>query len=133
MRLEDLTSGATVRGILPDATVSVVSVQWHGAEALTLVYRSRVRSGLRRDPLPPRRRPIRTSSTGPPIEFRRRWRAVPPGGGGPSHPFGPPVRPSPRRPHIARRSAAASDHRRIRGDAASPTAPVPPRGRSGRR
>jgi superfamily II DNA or RNA helicase len=39
VRLEDLTPGATVRGILPDATVSVVSVQWHGSSALTLVYR----------------------------------------------------------------------------------------------
>jgi hypothetical protein len=39
MRLEDLTSGASVRGILPDAVVSVVSVQWHGCDALTLVYR----------------------------------------------------------------------------------------------
>jgi SNF2 family DNA or RNA helicase len=40
MRLEDLTSGASVRGILPDAVVSVVSVQWHGSDALTLVYRN---------------------------------------------------------------------------------------------
>jgi hypothetical protein len=29
-----------MRGILPEATVSVVSVQWHGSDALTLVYRS---------------------------------------------------------------------------------------------
>jgi superfamily II DNA or RNA helicase len=28
-----------VRGILPDAAVTVVSVQWHGSDALTLVYR----------------------------------------------------------------------------------------------
>lgn len=40
MRLEELTPGAMVRGILPDAAVSVVSVQWHGSDALTLVYRS---------------------------------------------------------------------------------------------
>jgi hypothetical protein len=40
MRLEDLTPGATVRGILPDAGVSVVSVQWHGSDTVTLVYRS---------------------------------------------------------------------------------------------
>ena len=39
MRLEDLTPGASVRGILPDATVTVVNVQWHGSDALTLVYR----------------------------------------------------------------------------------------------
>ena len=39
MKLEDLTPGASVRGILPDAAASVVSVQWHGSDALTLVYR----------------------------------------------------------------------------------------------
>ncbi|MEB2285876.1 MAG: SNF2-related protein [Myxococcales bacterium] len=39
MKLEDLTPGAGVRGVLPDAAVSVVSVQWHGSDALTLVYR----------------------------------------------------------------------------------------------
>jgi hypothetical protein len=37
--LEDLQPGASVRGILPDAAVSVVSVEWHGGDALTLVYR----------------------------------------------------------------------------------------------
>ena len=39
MRLEDLTPGTDIRGILPDATVSVVNVQWHGSNALTLIYR----------------------------------------------------------------------------------------------
>ncbi len=37
-RLEDLQANA-VRGILPDALVTVVSVAWHGSDALTLVYR----------------------------------------------------------------------------------------------
>lgn len=40
MILEDLQPGATIRGILPDAAVSVVSVRWHGSGALTLVYRA---------------------------------------------------------------------------------------------
>ncbi|MBX6333167.1 MAG: DEAD/DEAH box helicase, partial [Gemmatimonadaceae bacterium] len=39
MKLEDLTPGASVRGILPDAAVTVVNVQWHGGDALTLIYR----------------------------------------------------------------------------------------------
>ena len=39
MRLEDLQPDATVRGILPYALVTVVSVAWHGSDALTLVYR----------------------------------------------------------------------------------------------
>lgn len=37
--LEILLSAACVRGILPDATVSIVSVQWHGSDALTMIYR----------------------------------------------------------------------------------------------
>jgi hypothetical protein len=39
MKLEDLQPDAAIRGILPDATVTVVKVEWHGSEALTLVYR----------------------------------------------------------------------------------------------
>src|SRR6266436_1199845 len=40
MTLDDLQPDATVRGILPDALVTVVSVTWHGTDALTLVYRA---------------------------------------------------------------------------------------------
>jgi len=39
MRLENLQPDGIVRGILPDASVTVVSVEWHGSDALTLVYR----------------------------------------------------------------------------------------------
>lgn len=39
MRLEDLQPDAVVRGILPDAACTVVRVEWHGSDALTLVYR----------------------------------------------------------------------------------------------
>ncbi|MFN8861980.1 MAG: helicase-related protein [Gemmatimonadaceae bacterium] len=39
MKLEDLQPDATVRGVLPDALATVVSVSWHGSDALTLVYR----------------------------------------------------------------------------------------------
>jgi SNF2 family DNA or RNA helicase len=38
-RLEDLQPNAAVRGILPDAMVTVVSVQWFGSEALELTYK----------------------------------------------------------------------------------------------
>ena len=38
-RLEDLTQGTSVRGILPDGVVTVVSVQWFGSEALELTYK----------------------------------------------------------------------------------------------
>ncbi|NLH98005.1 MAG: DUF3883 domain-containing protein [Chthonomonadales bacterium] len=37
--LDELTPEAAVAGILPDSLVTVVSVQWHGSDALTLVYR----------------------------------------------------------------------------------------------
>jgi superfamily II DNA or RNA helicase len=38
-KLELLLPSTSVRGILPDASVTVVNVQWHGADALTLIYR----------------------------------------------------------------------------------------------
>jgi len=41
-RLEDLQPNAAVRGILPDALVTVVSVQWFGSEALELTYKNAV-------------------------------------------------------------------------------------------
>src|SRR6478736_2269689 len=40
MRHEDLQPNAAVRGILPDALVTVVSVQWFGSEALELTYKT---------------------------------------------------------------------------------------------
>jgi hypothetical protein len=39
MKLEDLQPDAAVRGLLPDGMITVVSVQWHGSDALTLIYR----------------------------------------------------------------------------------------------
>ncbi len=38
-QLEQLTRGATIKGILPDTLVTVVDVQWHGNVAITLTYR----------------------------------------------------------------------------------------------
>src|SRR5438105_3860569 len=38
-RLEDLTVGTSVKGILPDCLVSVAGVQWFGSEALELTYK----------------------------------------------------------------------------------------------
>src|SRR3989449_6705039 len=37
--LEQLRPNASVRGILPDCLVTVVSVQWFGSEALELTYK----------------------------------------------------------------------------------------------
>ncbi|HKA54219.1 MAG TPA: DEAD/DEAH box helicase, partial [Candidatus Binatia bacterium] len=39
-RLEELTRGASIKGVLPDALVTVVSVQWFGSEALELTYKT---------------------------------------------------------------------------------------------
>jgi superfamily II DNA or RNA helicase len=39
-KLEDLQPHASVRGIIPDALVTVVSVQWFGSEALELTYKT---------------------------------------------------------------------------------------------
>jgi SNF2 family DNA or RNA helicase len=38
-RLEDLAPGARVKGVLPDRAVTVVQVEWHGTQAMTLTYR----------------------------------------------------------------------------------------------
>src|SRR5437867_6949899 len=40
MKLEDLQPNAAVRGVLPDALVTVVGVQWFGSEALELTYKT---------------------------------------------------------------------------------------------
>jgi hypothetical protein len=37
-KLEDLTAGALVTGIVPGEDVTVVAVSWHGQEAVTLTY-----------------------------------------------------------------------------------------------
>src|SRR5687767_8596190 len=39
MRLEDLQPNIAVRGILPEALVTIVSVQWYGDNALELTYK----------------------------------------------------------------------------------------------
>ncbi len=39
-RLDDLTKGALVNGVVADHAVTVVDVTWHGSEVLTLTYRS---------------------------------------------------------------------------------------------
>lgn len=38
-RLEDLTCGATVKGILPDGLVTVVDVKWHGSTVVEVTYK----------------------------------------------------------------------------------------------
>ncbi|HRZ84264.1 MAG TPA: DEAD/DEAH box helicase, partial [Candidatus Hydrogenedentes bacterium] len=38
-RLEDLTPGSAVQGVLPDAQVTVVSVKWYGTENIELIYK----------------------------------------------------------------------------------------------
>src|SRR2546430_2624587 len=38
-KLEELQPTASLRGILPDALVTVVNVQWFGSEALELTYK----------------------------------------------------------------------------------------------
>jgi hypothetical protein len=38
-KLEDLTREATLKGILPDALVTVVGVKWIGSVAVELTYK----------------------------------------------------------------------------------------------
>ena len=37
-RLEDLTTGAQVRGLTPEGTVVVKSVQWYGDQAVEVIF-----------------------------------------------------------------------------------------------
>ena len=39
IRLEDLTCGASVKGILPDSLVTVIDVKWIGTVAVELTYK----------------------------------------------------------------------------------------------
>src|SRR5664280_2286131 len=39
IKLEDLQTNASVRGVIPDALVTVVNVQWFGSEALELTFK----------------------------------------------------------------------------------------------
>jgi superfamily II DNA or RNA helicase len=38
-RLEELTRGATVKGVLPESLVTVVDVKWHGSSVVELTYK----------------------------------------------------------------------------------------------
>lgn len=38
-RLEDLTRGASVKGVVPDGAVTVVDVKWHGSSVVELTYK----------------------------------------------------------------------------------------------
>src|ERR1700681_4652691 len=38
-RLEELTRGASVKGVLPDGLVTVVDVKWHGSDVVELIYK----------------------------------------------------------------------------------------------
>jgi len=40
MKLEDFKPNTSVRGVIPEASVTVVSVQWFGSEALELTYKT---------------------------------------------------------------------------------------------
>ena len=39
VRLDELTQGARVAGLLPDRVVTVVQIEWHGTQAVTLTFR----------------------------------------------------------------------------------------------
>jgi len=39
LKLEQIRPEAVIQGLLPRSVVTVVNVEWHGSDALTLVYR----------------------------------------------------------------------------------------------
>ena len=127
IKLEELQPGAAVRGIIPDAMVVVVSVQWFGSEALELTYKTptgKVANELlyRHDEprleLVEQGRPWGFDGDG--ALFRLVSEAA-------AHPPGAPLRPGAGGPHLRRRTAAAPDHGRLRVDAAAAATAVPAR------
>ena len=38
-KLEDLTPGAWVKGVLPDGLVTIIDVKWHGLAVAELTYK----------------------------------------------------------------------------------------------
>ncbi|MFJ5599931.1 helicase-related protein [Micromonospora parva] len=50
MRLEDLSPGLRVAGVIPGETVSVLAAQWHGSDAVELTYKT-LDGGLRQQVL----------------------------------------------------------------------------------
>ena len=88
--LEDLQPQTTVRGILPDAPVTVVRAQWFGSNALELTYKTpegRVASVLLYRENEP---DIEVVERGRPWSFDGGI-TVPPGLRGASHPSGAPL------------------------------------------
>ena len=132
-RLEDLTPGARVRGIIPSQTVTVVQVEWHGTQALTLTYRDDAGRVDHELLYRGERGGARDRGGRPRVELRRRREALPARLGGAAHPARAPVRSVSRGAHVEPRPAAAPDPRRLRRDAAAPAAALPARRRPGRR
>ena len=132
-QLEELQPNAAVRGILPDALVTVVSVQWFGSEALELTYKTpagKVANELLYRHDEPRLEVVEQgrpwSFDGDGALFRlvseaQRIRLA--------HLFDPVLA-----VHTShRRAAAAPDHGGLRGHAAAPAAALPAGRRSRRR
>jgi len=39
MNLEDITTGAMVRGVIPNQDITVIQIKWHGDNVISLTYR----------------------------------------------------------------------------------------------
>ncbi len=132
-RLEDLTPGARVTGVVAGQAVTVVAVQWHGTAALTLTFRDDAgRPGeqlLYRDS----ESQLAVEAPGQGLVPHRRRRALPPRQRGAPHPARLPLRPAARGQQLQRDAAAAPDLGGLRGDAHPPAAALPARRRPRRR
>lgn len=68
MKREDLQPNAPVRGLLTDGTATVVSVQWHAADALTAIFRDAARR-VAEDPISGGRAELELVESGTPWSF----------------------------------------------------------------
>ncbi len=71
-KLEDLVAGAVVRGIDPAGPITVVTAEWHGTQAVTLVYETGQPKCANRWCSAATRAPSSSPNARPCLELRRR-------------------------------------------------------------
>jgi len=124
-RLEDLGPGAAVKGVLPDGLVTVVDVRWHGSNVAELTYKDAA-GRLGSELLYRYREPtLEVVTTGRPWSFDGDGALLRLVSEAYRIHLAYHLRSYPGGPHVAGRSLAAPDHRRLRRHAAAPAVALP--------
>ena len=129
-RLEELTPGAVVRGVVPGEAVTVVASRWAGSRSVVLTFRTDAGRVDEQIVYRTQEAELTLDWPGHGVVVRRRWGAVPTGCRGSQDPPRLPLRSAARGSPQPHRAAASSDHRRLRRDAAAAAVALLPRRRS---